>query len=233
MLAFVSISIYEWGKWFMENASKLSDNNKNKELMTLTANELANALGENYKSVQKMLNILATSGEIEVSEKVVNNRTLKGYKVSIDDIQRIKLRFNPKKHLQNQENPIKLQMLENGNYNANTAEKLEENTNGINVKFYEVVQKNAELTKEVEKLRKDIQEKTNTNVRLDADLTVAKSELKFIEDKSKTYENSYNEKRLEVEKLNKVVKSRNIALIALGAVFLVFLTVVLTVMLVR
>lgn len=217
----------------MENASKLSDNNKNKELMTLTANELANALGENYKSVQKMLNILATSGEIEVSEKNVNNRTLKGYKVSIDDIQRIKSRFNPKKHLQNQENPIKLQMLENGNYNANTSEKINENTNATNVKFYEVVQENAELTKEVEKLKKDIQEKINTNVQLGADLTVAKSELKFIEDKSKNMESAYSEKKLEVDRLNKILKSRNIALITLGAIFLIFVTVVITVSVIK
>lgn len=213
----------------MENANKTSNSNKNKELMTLTANELANALGENYKSVQKMLNVLAVSNEIKVTEKTVNNRTLKGYKVSIDDIQRIKSRFSPKKHLQNQENPVKLQMLENGNYNANFSEKINENTNATNVKFYEVVQENAELTKEVEQLRKDIQEKINTNVKLDADLTVARSGIKYIEDKSKAMESAYSEKKLEVDKLNRILQHRNIALIVLGAVFLVFLTVVLTI----
>ena len=213
----------------MENASKLNEEKDNKELFVFTANEVANVISENYKSVQRMLNSMASMGEIEVTEKLVNNRALKGYRVSQEDIKKIKLRFNPKKHLQNKENAIKIQMPTNDIYNTITSEKNETNANATNVKFYEVVQENAELTKEVEKLRKDIQEKVNANVQLGADLSVAKSELKFIEDKSKTIENAYSEKRLEVEKLNKIIKNRNIALIALGAVFLVFLTVVLTV----
>ncbi|WP_405308359.1 hypothetical protein [Methanobrevibacter sp.] len=213
----------------MENVSKSSNNTKNNELVTLTAHEIANALGENYKSVQKMLNALATSGEIEVTEKTVNNRVLKGYIVSIEDIQKIKTRFTPKKHLLQMENDTKIQMLTNAQNKLLKEENKEEFTNDTNVKIYEVMTKNSELEKENEKLKKDLQEKINSNTRLDADLTIAKSELKFIEDKQKTFENAYSEQKLENEKLQKVIKNRNLALLLLGAVFLVFLTITLTV----
>ena len=213
----------------MTNARKSSNNTNNKELVTLTANEIANALGENYKSVQKMLNSLATSGEIEVTEKTVNNRVLKGYKVSIEDIQKIKTRFTPKGHLSKKENGINLQMLTNAQDRLIKEENKEEFTNDTNIKIYEVMTKNSELKEENEKLKKDLQEKINSNTRLDADLAIAKSELKFIEDKQKTFENAYSEQKLENEKLQKVIKNKNLALLALGAVFLVFLTIVLTI----
>lgn len=73
---------------------------------------------------------------------------------------------------------------------------------------------------------KEIQALTNEKVILDADLTVARSELKFIEDKSRAVESAYSEKKLEVERLNKVIKQKDIALIILGAVILMGLTIV-------
>jgi predicted nuclease with TOPRIM domain len=102
-----------------------------------------------------------------------------------------------------------------------------------NVKFYEVMKENAELTKELDKLKTDMQTKINENVRLDADLTVAKSELKYITDKSSSMEAAYSEQKLEVERLNKVIRNRNFALICLGAVLLIILTVASTIALMK
>ena len=217
----------------MTNANKLSNNKENEHFLILTANEVANTIGENYRTVQKMLNILASTGEIEVTEKTVNNRTLKGYKVTNDDIQKVKSKFKPKGHLQSTENSTKIQMLQKAIDKVDEWKNSDENTNDINVKFYEVITKNSELEKENEILKKDLQDKINSNTRLDADLSIARSQIKFIEDKQKTFENSYMEQKLENEKLNKIIKNRNVTLIVLGSILLVLLTVVLTVVFLR
>lgn len=208
----------------MENAVNVNNNDNKGTNLTLTANEVANVLGESYKTVVKRLNTLATEGKIEVTEKSVNNRVLKGYILSISDLQDIKDNFLKNKHLENKENAINIQMLANANNNSNTAILENDNTTNPNVKIYEVMRENAELTKEIDKLKIDIQSKINENVRLDADLSVAKSELKLIEAKSNSMESAYSEKKLEVERLEKVVKSRNIALIILSALMLIGVT---------
>ena len=208
----------------MENAVNVNNNDNKGTNLTLTANEVANVLGESYKTVVKRLNTLATEGKIEVTEKAVNNRVLKGYILNISDLQDIKDNFLKNKHLENKENAINIQMLANANNNGNTAVLENDNTTNPNVKIYEVMRENAELTKEIDKLKTDIQSKINENVRLDADLSVAKSELKLIEAKSNSMESAYSEKKLEVERLVKVVKSRNIALIILSALMLIGVT---------
>ena len=215
----------------MENGGKLDSNSIKSEYMNLTANEVTNVLGMNYKTIAKILNTLATKGEIEVTEKVFNNRSFKAYKLSIIDLQNIKNSYNKGKHLENDKNNNVLQMLANASITKEIEEKTEKSIEDISVKFYEVSNKNIELTKEIDKLKQDIQTKTNENVRLDADLSMAKSELKFITDKSASMESAYSEKKLEVERLQKVVKSRNIALIVLGAIVLVGATVVIMLML--
>jgi len=217
----------------MENAGKLSEDKEKEKIFIFTAHEVANVISENYKSVKKILDTMATMGEIEVTEKLVNNRALKGYMISQEDIKKIKLRFNPKKHLSDIEISNSKKMLANALNNTLGEEKIQVEENATNVKFYEVIQENAELTKEVEKLKKDIQDKINTNVQLGADLSIAKSELKFIEDKSKSMESAYAKEKLEVDRLNKLLKNRNITLITLGAIFLVFVTVVITVSILR
>lgn len=213
----------------MTNASKLDESKENKQNIIFTAHELANAIGENYKSVQKILNTLATSGDLTVTEKAVNNRVLKGYKLSIEDIKSIKDKFLAKKHLQTSELSPYITNAYNALNNSTSREFFEKNTNAENVKIYEeVINENSALKSEVEKLKKDIQEKINSNVKLDADLSIARSELKYIEDKSKTMESAFSQKKLEVEKLQRDVKNRNIALIVLGGVLLAFLSIVLT-----
>ena len=88
----------------MENDVKLSDNNENQGFAVFTANEVANTVGENYKSVAKILNTLATQGKIDVTEKLVNNRPLKGYCLTIQDLQEVKSRFLKEKHLSGAKN---------------------------------------------------------------------------------------------------------------------------------
>lgn len=213
-----------------ENSTEVSATD---DKMVMTTNEVANVLGESYKTVAKELNRLATNEEITVTEKSVNNRVLKGYLLSVSDLQAVKERFiqrnkRMEKHLEIRENARNIQMLENPLKATKNAESENDITESPNVKFYEVVQKNAELTKELDKLKVDMQNKINENVRLDADLSMARSELKYITDKSSSMESAYAEQKLEVERLNKVVRNRNTALILLGAVLLIILTVACT-----
>ena len=217
----------------MENAEKLSNNNTIGNYMTLTTNEVADVLGKNYKTVAKVLKAMATQGQIKVTQKRVNNRQLDGYILSIADLQTIKNSFQKNKHLENDNNKHALQMLTNAIYTSENTDKEEQSKEDINVKFYEEKSRNLELTRELEKLKADLSAKTNENVRLDADLTVAKSELKYITDKSASMESAWAEQKQKVESLEKVVKSRNLTIIVLGAILLVIVAVSITLYLVR
>lgn len=217
----------------MENAEKLSNNNTTGNYMTLTTNEVADVLGKNYKTVAKVLKAMATQGQIKVTQKRVNNRQLDGYILSIADLQTIKNSFQKNKHLENDNNKHALQMLTNAIYTSENTDKEEQSKEDINVKFYEEKSRNLELIRELEKLKADLSAKTNENVRLDADLTVAKSELKYITDKSASMESAWAEQKQKVESLEKVVKSRNLTIIVLGAILLVIVAVSITLYLVR
>ena len=124
-------------------------------------------------------------------------------------------------------------MLTNAIYTSENTDKEEQSKEDINVKFYEEKSRNLELTRELEKLKADLSAKTNENVRLDADLTVAKSELKYITDKSASMESAWAEQKQKVESLEKVVKSRNLTIIVLGAILLIIVAVSITLYLVR
>lgn len=222
------------------NGGKLSNDNENKEYTVFTANEVANTIGENYKSVAKVLNSLASQEKIKVTEKLVNNRPLKGYCLTIQDLQEVKSKFISSKHLSNSSQSVNVKMVSNSLNKRVYNEQNENFAEDTNVKFYEVMKENAELTKEVAKLKQDIQNKTNENVRLDADLSMARSELKFIEDKTKTVEAAYAQEKQKVEAeqrkvetLQKQVNNRNIALMLLGMVIIVVIAVSLTIYFLR
>lgn len=212
----------------MANVGNTVTESNTVENMTLTANEVANVLGESYKSVAKTLNILATEGKIQVTEKLVNNRPLKGYIVSVSDLQNIKDKFLYNRHSESVNISKAQQMVANAIKTTEKQEISNINQEQENVKFYEVMKENAELTKEVEKLKTDIQNKVNENVRLDADLSVARSEIRLISDKSQTMESAYAQEKQRSEKLEKVIRNRNFVIIILGAILLVIVAVGLT-----
>lgn len=210
----------------MANDTKHANNNENQVFTVFTANEVANTVGENYKSVAKILNTLATQGKINVTEKLVNNRPLKGYCLSIQDLQEVKSRFLKEKHLSGAKNTTNIKMAVNALSVDNTNQSGEEFVENTNVKFYEVLKENAELTRQISELKQNVQEKISENVRLDADLSMARSELKFITDKSATMESAWAAEKQRAEALEKVVKSRNVQLLITGAVLLVVVVVI-------
>lgn len=211
----------------------MTDSEKDKaETIIYTTNEVANIIGVSYKTIQKDLAIRATKEEIRTGTKYVRNRALTGYYLSIRDLQSIKDKYR-NLDFQNAQNDENKKMLANAlNTNTNTKNP-NENPNELNVKIYEVMTENTELKKKIESSKAQINELTNVNARLDANLIKASAELKLIEDKSKTIENSYFELKQEKEKLSKVLMHRNIALIILGAVLLMIVTVLGTVHFIR
>jgi len=217
----------------MENGEKSSMATDTSNCMTLTVNEVTNVLGENYKTVAKTLKTLATQGKIKVTQKTVNNRMLDGYILTISDLQSIKDTFQKGKNLQSDKNAPYIQMLANAITTSENTENEEKSKDDISVKFYEEKSRNLELTRELEKLKAELSTKTNENVRLDADLTVAKSELKYITDKSTTMESAWAEEKQKTAQLEKGIKSRNIAIIILGAILLIIFAVATTLYLVR
>lgn len=233
LLSFVGIYNNREDKCKMTNAENTSLDNNTSNYMTLTANEVTNVLGENYKTVAKMLNSLAAQGKIKVTEKTVNNRVLKGFILSIADLQSIKDNFQKGKNLQSDKNAPYIQMLANAITTSENTENEEKSKDDISIKFYEEKSRNLELTRELEKLKAELSTKTNENVRLDADLTVAKSELKYITDKSTTMESAWAEEKQKTAQLEKGIKSRNIAIIILGAILLIIFAVATTLYLVR
>lgn len=210
----------------MPNDAKHANNNENQAFTVFTTNEVANTLGENYKSVAKILNTLATQGKIDVTEKLVNNRPLKGYCLTIQDLQEVKSRFLKEKHLSGAKNTANIKMSVNALSVDNSNQSGEEFAENTNVKFYEVLKENAELTRQISELKQNVQKKISENVRLDADLSMARSELKFITDKSATMESAWAAEKQRAEALEKVVKSRNVQLIITGAVLLVVVVVI-------
>lgn len=73
---------------------------------------------------------------------------------------------------------------------------------------------------------KELQQLTNSNVILDADLKIAKSELKLITDKSKTVEADNARLKQELTAKEKVISRQNRLLIGAGAVLLVVVVVI-------
>ena len=143
----------------MTNGENSSIIDKSDKELILTANEVANVLGESYKTVAKVLMSLATESKIAVTEKLVNNRPLKGYILNVSDLQVIKERFSKGKHSENKGNTPKLQMVANA-LNTDNRGIIENSAAEVpNVKFYEVMKENAELTKELDKLKTDMQTK--------------------------------------------------------------------------
>lgn len=220
----------------MENDVITSDNKENEQYTVFTANEVANVVGENYKSVAKCLSILASQEKIRVTEKAVNNRVLKGYCLGVQDLQEVKKYFLKQKHSSKTDNNKIKQMLTNAVIEGNRDSFTNEEGLNENVKIYEVMKENAELHKEIDQLKQDIRQKENENIRLDADLCKARSEMKLIEDKSSSMESAWAEEKQnvlnekeKVAQLEKEIKQKDKVLISLGAVILVIVTVAITV----
>ena len=127
--------------------------------------------------------------------------------------------------------------------NSNKNDIVKVNENETNVKIYEVTKHNNELENRIKVLEaenKDLQLSkvnevnaiNNEKVKIESELYKAQADLKLIEDKSKTMESAYAEKKIEVDKLKKILGLKNAIIITLSAVLLIIATVGITILII-
>ena len=218
----------------------------------LTLNQLTKILGGHPNTIKKYLDMYEQSGAVKVGEVTRKNRKFKAYHTTnklLAELQHIL------QEIRKSSTPIKLSeslalnLFEKDDKKGsldilNSTVSTEPMKSLDNVKFYEVVKQNNELENKVRMLQaqyKDLevakaQEVTTLKAeqtKTEAELYKTQADLKLITDKSSTMESAYAEQKLEVERLNKVVKNRNTALILLGAILLIILTVAVTLTFIR
>lgn len=218
----------------------------------LTLNQLTKILGGHPNTIKKYLDMYEQSGAVKVGEVTRKNRKFKAYHTTnklLAELQHIL------QEIRKSSTPIKLSeslalnLFEKDDKKGssdilNSTVSTEPMKSLDNVKFYEVVKQNNELENKVRMLQaqyKDLevakaQEVTTLKAeqtKTEAELYKTQADLKLITDKSSTMESAYAEQKLEVERLNKVVRNRNTALILLGAILLIILTVAVTLTFIR
>ena len=218
----------------------------------LTLNQLTKILGGHPNTIKKYLDMYEQSGAVKVGEVTRKNRKFKAYHTTnklLAELQHIL------QEIRKSSTPIKLSeslalnLFEKDDKKGsldilNSTVSTEPMKSLDNVKFYEVVKQNNELENKVRMLQaqyKDLevakaQEVTTLKAeqtKTEAELYKTQADLKLITDKSSTMESAYDEQKLEVERLNKVVRNRNTALILLVAILLIILTVAVTLTFIR
>lgn len=221
----------------------------------LTLNQITDLTGGHYQTIKKIVEKMVVKGDIVTGSVVRKNRTFPAYKLNHKNIAEIQIML---KEIKSSSKPVKVNENVIGKYGANATSKtvsnivsnssenepVKMNENESNVKIYEVTKHNNELENRIKVLEaenKDLQLAkvnevsaiNNEKVKIESELYKAQADLKLIEDKSKTMEAAYSEQKLEVERLNRVVRNRNFALICLGAVLLIILTVASTIALIK
>lgn len=230
-----------------ENDVKVSYNDE-----FLTLNQITDLTGGHYQTIKKIVEKMVANNDIEMGSVVRKNRTFPAYKLNHKNIAEIQIIL---KEIKSSSKPVKMnenviskygvnainKTVSNIVSNSSENEKLKMNENESNVKIYEVTKHNNELENRIKVLEaenKDLQLAkvnevsaiNNEKVKIESELYKAQADLKLIEDKSKTMESAYAEKKIEVDKLNKIIGLKNAIIITLSAILLIITTVGVTVM---
>jgi len=214
------------------------NNEENLQGTLMTANDVANLLHANYRTVRKILEEKRITGELKEGTLTranrqtiayyINNSTIKSLNATLKDIKTHKRTFADTKQNTN---------VTNSNNNGSIAPN-NTPTNAIefeqaNVKIYEVMKKNNELENTVNKLESELKDKEIERVKIESDLYKAQADIKLIEDKQKTFEGENSRLTQELKLKEKSINQRNITIIVLSAFLLIILTVLTTIMLMR
>lgn len=218
----------------------------------LTLNQIANITGGHYQTVKKIIDKYVRDNVLTESLVYRKNRPFTAYSITNTQLAEIQIELQ---NIKKNSVPLKMNVNDSvkisekhsyasnttvSNYNAenDTAKMID------NVKIYEVVKQNNELENQIKRLQaeykdlevakaKEIATVKEERMKFETELYKVQSDIKLIEDKSKTMESAYAEQKLEVDRLNKVVHNRNVALIILGAIILIVFTVAGTLTLFR
>lgn len=218
----------------------------------LTLNQITDLTGGHYQTIKKIVEKMVAKGDIVTGSVVRKNRTFPAYKLNHKNIAEIQIML---KEIKSSSKPVKVNENVIVKYGANVVNKTASNIiansnkndiakvneNETNVKIYEVTKHNNELENRIKVLEaenKDLQLSkvnevnaiNNEKVKIESELYKAQADLKLIEDKSKTMESAYAEKKIEVDKLNKIIGLKNAIIITLSAVLLIIATVGITIL---
>lgn len=225
--------------------------NKEEDLQgtLMTANDVANLLHGNYRTVRKILEDLRITGEVKEGSVIranrstiayyLNNSTIKRINAHLKDIRNRKTTIVDKKQSANDTNVSNNKVI--GLVSAGTNAPSDSDTN---VKIYEVMRENNELQNKLKELENNYSKEHEKAVKLEADLYKAQSDIKLIEDKRQTVEadNAEKEQKITVlksekEELQKNISDKNKIIIALasiiGAIILVSCTVIIMLQFIR
>lgn len=181
-------------------------NNKS-NVQELTTYQLSQNLGANYKAVRAIVDNFAAKGIVKIVGQSASSHQASIYAFDNAVIQTIEslLKERGKK-------------IESG-ASVNILRTLEE-LQHLQRKVQESTEKIRLQEELINRREQEIQELKSSNVQLDANLKITKSELKLIEDKSRTMEGAYAEQKQRAEALERTVKSRTISLLVAIALLL-------------
>ena len=206
------------------------------------------------EKTKKIVEKMVANNDIEMGSVVRKNRTFPAYKLNHKNIAEIQIIL---KEIKSSSKPVKMNENVISKYGVNATSKtvsnivsnssenetVKMNENESNVKIYEVTKHNNELENRIKVLEaenKDLQLSkvnevnaiNNEKVKIESELYKAQADLKLIEDKSKTMESAYAEKKIEVDKLKKILGLKNAIIITLSAVLLIIATVGITILII-
>lgn len=213
------------------NDSDLSNYN------TLTANDIANITGGNYRTVKRVLEKMEEEKEITSTTILKNNREVTAYYTTNSTIKSIQstlkqIRTASKSVAQSITGAIDTITDKSNSRGGIVPNTIEEE----NVTIREVIdlqKKNNELENQIVKLKLEVKDLEMKNTVLDSDNKMKDKDILLITDKSKEIEKNYFGKVQEVEQLQKVLKRRNILLLVLFSVILIVGTIACTILFIR
>ena len=209
----------------------MSDNTKaTTNLNFATANDLANMLNANYRTVSKILLEMSENKEVESTKIKKNNREVVAYLYNNDTIKAVQGRLRQirkgKKTIVQRHNTITNTNASNLNIATNTVAS---DANEANLTIFNITKQNNELENQIKALefeKKDLQmEKT----KIESDLYKLQSDYKLIEMKQQTFESENGRLNQNVADLQLQISKKDKIILFLTSIIVIALTVVLTI----
>lgn len=195
-----------------------------------TANDFANMLNGNYRTVSKILQRMADNKEIEFKTVKKNNRNVTAYLYNNSTIKTIQAEL-----VAIRKGKKNIAYNDNANTNANVSKSDSKKSIGSNIQntenvtIYEVTKANNEL----ENKNKDLEIRLNRleieKQKIEIDYSKLQSEMKYIEDKSKSHEAEIAKLTQENTALDNTIKTQNKVILTLSTVIIVSLTILITI----
>lgn len=194
-----------------------------------TANDFANMLNANYRTVLKILVAMSENKEVETKRITKNNREVDAYSYNNDTIKRIQQRLKEIKKgsrtIVQKLNTTQSTNVLNSDIKRNTTAF---DTTSQNVTIYEVTKKNNELENQIQALEFEKKDLEMKNVKTESELLKLQSEYKLIEMKQQTFESENSRLSQSISALEGKLAQKNRLILILASVLGIVFTVAIT-----